>query len=155
MTYVIVGGVGARLQGSSNITGDLDIVLTHARALLTSTPAGRTAYLDADLHDTGLHDTDRILAAPELRATLDLTQPIALSLIAIFHFIPGSDTPYSIVRRLVDALPSGSYLTLTHITADYDPGVDLVHRWRPEGGNVPDDLTDAQVSIYGGIARKR
>ncbi|WP_256789051.1 SAM-dependent methyltransferase [Frankia sp. AvcI1] len=93
------------------------IVLTHARALLTSTPQGRTAYLDADLLDPG-----RILSAPELRDTLDLTRPVAVSLIAILHFLPDGDAdPYGIVRTLVDALAPGSYLALTHATADLDP----------------------------------
>ncbi|TFE29586.1 hypothetical protein E0F15_13020 [Frankia sp. B2] len=160
------------------------IVLTHARALLTSTPQGRTAYLDADLRDP-----DGIRAAPQLHSTLDLTRPIALSVVAIFHFIPDADDPYGIVRRLLDALPSGSYLVLTHGTGDYDPdaeraaeayrqkgmsvqprsrseverffdglelvdpGVQVVHRWRADGSAV-EELTDARVSIYGGVARK-
>ncbi|KJE19937.1 S-adenosyl methyltransferase [Frankia torreyi] len=160
------------------------IVLAHARALLASTPQGRTAYLDADLHDP-----QSILAAPELRETLDLSQPVALSMIAVFHFVPDSDDPHGIIRSLVDALPSGSYLILTNGTADHDPatqdlavayekqgitvrlrsrteveglfgglelidpGVELVHRWRPAAPDPP-GLTDAQVSVYGGIARK-
>ncbi|CAI7977364.1 MULTISPECIES: SAM-dependent methyltransferase [unclassified Parafrankia] len=92
------------------------IVLTHARALLTSSPQGRTAYLDADIRDPA-----RILRAPELLDTLDLTQPVALSLVAIFHFIPDSDDPYGIVGTLMDALPAGSTLTLTHVTPDFAP----------------------------------
>jgi S-adenosyl methyltransferase len=92
------------------------IVLAYARALLTSSPEGKTAYLDADLRDT-----DRILTAPELRQTLDLTRPVALSLLSIFHFVPDADDPYGIVQRLMDALPAGSYLSLTHITPDCAP----------------------------------
>ncbi|ABW12495.1 protein of unknown function DUF574 [Parafrankia sp. EAN1pec] len=91
------------------------IVLAHARALLASSPQGRTVYLDADLRDP-----ESILDSPQLRETLDLTQPVALSLVAILHFIKG-DEPYAIVRRLLDALPAGSYLVLTHGTADLDP----------------------------------
>jgi hypothetical protein len=75
-----------------------------------------TAYLDADLRDP-----DRILSSPELRDTLDLTQPVALSLIAILHFIPDEDDPPGIVRRLMDTLPSGSAVALTHFTADFAP----------------------------------
>ncbi|HTS98313.1 MAG TPA: SAM-dependent methyltransferase [Streptosporangiaceae bacterium] len=92
------------------------IVLSHARALLTSGPAGRTAYIDADLRHV-----DRILTSPDLRETLDLSQPVALMLIAVLHFIGEDDDPYRLVARLVDALPSGSYLALSHLTGDFDP----------------------------------
>ncbi|WP_433607770.1 SAM-dependent methyltransferase [Dactylosporangium sp. CA-139114] len=89
------------------------IVLTHARALLTSTPEGRTAYIDADLRDPGT-----ILEDENLRKTLDFGRPVALMLIAIVHFLFDEDKPYEIVRSLVDALPSGSYVVMTHGTAD-------------------------------------
>jgi hypothetical protein len=92
------------------------IVLAHARALLTSSPEGKTAYIDADLRDP-----DSILASPALRDTLDLTQPVALLLIAIMHFVPDQDGPYDIASRLLGALPSGSYLALSHLTGDFDP----------------------------------
>jgi len=62
-----------------------------------------------------------VLADPELRATLDLGQPVALMLIAILHFLSDADDPRGIVAELVDALPSGSYLTVSHLTADFDP----------------------------------
>ncbi len=123
--------------------GVVPIVLAHARALLASTPQGRTAYIDADLRDTR-----RILTAPELPETLDLTRPIALSLIAIFHFIPGGDDPYGIMRRLVDLLPSGSYVSLTHLTADLDPAMREVERAYLASG-VPMHLrTHAQVERF-------
>jgi hypothetical protein len=92
------------------------IVLAHARALMTSTPAGATAFIQADLRDPA-----KILASPELRATLDLNQPVALMRIAILDFQPESADPRGIVRTLLDALPSGSYLTVTNLTADFDP----------------------------------
>jgi hypothetical protein len=92
------------------------IVLSHARALLTSAPAGRAAYVDADLREV-----DRILNAPQLRNSLDLTQPVALLLIAIMHFIPDQDGPYAIVEALLDALPPGSYLAVSHLSGDFDP----------------------------------
>lgn len=94
------------------------VVLTHARALLTSTPEGRTACLQADLRDPV-----GILTAPELHAVLDLAQPVALSLIAVLHFLPDTDDPYTIVARLMDALAPGSYLALTHVTGDFAPRV--------------------------------
>ncbi|MFC0003485.1 SAM-dependent methyltransferase [Micromonospora siamensis] len=92
------------------------IVLAHARALLTSSPQGATAYVDADLRDP-----ERILADPELRATLDLDRPVALMLIAILHFLPDGDDPYGVTRRLVDALPSGSHVVISHATTDLVP----------------------------------
>lgn len=93
------------------------IVLAHARALLTSsTPRGKVSYVDADLRETG-----RILTSPQLRETLDLSQPAALLLIAIMHFIPDQDGPYDIVSNLLDELPAGSYLALSHLTGDFDP----------------------------------
>jgi hypothetical protein len=90
------------------------LVMVHARALLTSTPAGRTAYLQADLNDP-----DTILADPVLRETLDLSQPVGLMLIAVLHFVHGHGAARPIVRRLLDALPAGSYLVATHATQDF------------------------------------
>ncbi len=92
------------------------LVLAHARALLTSARTGRTAYVNGDLRRPA-----EILSAPELRETLDLSEPVAVLLLAILHFIEDSDRPYDIVRTIMDALPSGSYLVLSHITAEYDP----------------------------------
>lgn len=97
------------------------IVLQHAKELLSSTPEGRTAYVHADFTDPAA-----ILKAPELRETLDLEQPVALSLIALLHFITDERGAYEIVGSLMDALPSGSYLVVSHATADFDP--DLLTR---------------------------
>jgi S-adenosyl methyltransferase len=103
------------------------IVLAHARALLTVGPAGKAAYIDADLRDV-----EGILGSADLRDTLDLTRPVALLLIAIMHFIPDEDDPWGLARRLLDALPSGSFLALSHLTGDFDPaaweGVAAVYR---------------------------
>nr|WP_296068957.1 SAM-dependent methyltransferase [uncultured Actinoplanes sp.] len=90
------------------------LVMVHARALLTSSPEGRTAYLEADLADP-----DQILAHPALRDTLDLSQPVGLMLIAVLHFIHGHGAAAPVVRKLVDALPAGSYLVATHATQDF------------------------------------
>ena len=87
------------------------VVLVHARALLTSTPEGETAYLEADLRDTSA-----ILQAAA--QTLDFGQPIALMLLIILHLIPDEDDPYGIVSTLVQALPVGSYLVLAHPASD-------------------------------------
>jgi hypothetical protein len=93
------------------------IVRAHAEALLAGNPRGRTAYLDADLREP-----KKILDSPELRDTLDLTRPVALSLTSVMHFVPDEDDPYGIVRAFVEALPSGSYLAMTHGTNDLADG---------------------------------
>jgi S-adenosyl methyltransferase len=103
------------------------LVLAHARPLLTGGAQGRTEYIDADLRDV-----DALLASPTLRATIDLRRPVGLLLIAIMHFVGDDDDPYGLVGRLLAALPSGSYLALSHLTGDVDPaaweGVAAVYR---------------------------
>jgi hypothetical protein len=160
------------------------LVLAHARALLTSSPQGRTAYIHADLRDPVA-----ILNDPVTREVLDFTQPIALMLIAILHMIPDEEKPAEILATLLDALPSGSYIVASHITGEHNagaaagertfqqggmtaqwrdsdvfarlafngldlvpPGVVLTSEWRnDESGPRP---TPADVSAYGGVARK-
>jgi hypothetical protein len=92
------------------------IVLAHARALLTSTPQGRTAYIDSDLRQP-----DVILRDPDLGGTLDLTRPVALMMVAVLHFLLDDHDPYGAVTRLVEAMPAGSYLVLSHVTYDFMP----------------------------------
>lgn len=92
------------------------LVLRLSQGLLNSTPQGRTAYIEADMRDPA-----SILAAPELRATLDPTQPVALTVIAIVHFMMDEDDAVGIVRRLLDPLPSGSYLAMSIGTAEFAP----------------------------------
>jgi hypothetical protein len=84
------------------------IVLAHARALLTSAPQGQTAYLDADANDP-----DTILA--RAAETLDFSRPVAITLLAILHAI---ENPYALTSRLVDAVPSGSYLAISILGSD-------------------------------------
>jgi hypothetical protein len=90
------------------------LVMVHARALLNSSPEGRTAYIEADLNQP-----EAILADPALHETLDLNEPVGLMLIAVLHFIHGDGAAQPIVRRLLDALPAGSYLVATHATSDF------------------------------------
>ncbi|MDH6140231.1 hypothetical protein P3T35_002239 [Kitasatospora sp. GP30] len=92
------------------------IVLAHSRALMTSTPQGRTAYIHGDVRDP-----DTILHAPQLTRTLDLGQPVVLSLVALLHFVPDLDEARGIVDRLLKPLPTGSALVLSHATAELDP----------------------------------
>jgi hypothetical protein len=112
------------------------VVLAHARALLTSTRAV-TAYVDADLRDP-----DTILAAAA--RTLDFTQPIGLMLLGILGHIDDDDEARSIVRRLLGALPAGSYLTICDGTNDlFEAGVEAQRRYN-ESGAMPYRLRSAQ-----------
>jgi SAM-dependent methyltransferase len=92
------------------------LVLSHARALLRSSPSGRTAYIQADLREP-----DKILGHPVVADTLDLSRPVALMLVAILHFIPDEDDPAGLVATLLGALAPGSYLVASHVTPEHDP----------------------------------
>jgi hypothetical protein len=87
------------------------VVLAHARALLTSSARGATEYIHADARDTGA-----VLA--QAAQLLDFTRPVAVTLLAILHAMPDSDDPLGVVARLMDAVPSGSYLVISHTAAD-------------------------------------
>jgi len=87
------------------------VVLTHAKALLTSTPEGKTDYIQADVRDP-----DVILSAA--RRTLDFSEPVAVILIFVMHFVPDAERPYDVVRRLMEPLPPGSYLVMAHAASD-------------------------------------
>jgi O-methyltransferase involved in polyketide biosynthesis len=87
------------------------MVLAHARALLTSTPEGATTYVEADLREP-----ERILEAAA--QTLDLTRPVAVMLLGILHFVADLDEVRAILNRLLDAVPAGSYVALTHATLE-------------------------------------
>ncbi|MGI5217956.1 SAM-dependent methyltransferase [Nocardia sp. CA-290969] len=92
------------------------IVLAHARALMVGTPEGRTTYIDADLAAP-----ETILSAPQLGETLDLNRPVAVSLVAVLHFLGDEQNPYGIVETLMNALAPGSFVAISHITTDLDP----------------------------------
>ena len=159
------------------------IVLAHARALLTSSPDGATAYLDADLRDT-----EKILHAAA--GILDFSQPVAVMLVGVLHCIPDSGDPAGLVRQLVAALAPGSYLVLAHPASDIhteqigdaatrfnrlmDDGVTLrthaaVGRFLAGLDPVPPGLVqlhrwrpdaegpeaDGELANYGAVARKR
>ncbi|HTT00187.1 MAG TPA: SAM-dependent methyltransferase [Streptosporangiaceae bacterium] len=98
--------------GSRIVYVDNDpVVLAHARALLTSGPAGATDYIDADLRDP-----EQILAGAA--RTLDFAQPVAVMLMAILQHVDDAGDPYRVVATLLDALPPGSYLALSHPARD-------------------------------------
>lgn len=92
------------------------LVLKYAERLMRSTRQGRTTYIEADVNDP-----QTLLDASELTDVLDLTQPVALSLNALMHFVTDDQDPYGIVSRLLDVFPSGSALALSHCTPDFDP----------------------------------
>ncbi|MEU0432330.1 SAM-dependent methyltransferase [Streptomyces sp. NPDC006290] len=160
------------------------IVLAHAAALLRSSDAGVTEYLQADVRDP-----DAILDGA--RKVLDFGRPVALSLVALLHFVSDADGAHALVDRLLCELPSGSYLMITHATADFtpeesaaaiaklkaagvtlalrsreefsrffdgldlvEPGVAVVHEWHPELGEPVPGQDDGVIPGYGAVGRK-
>jgi hypothetical protein len=122
------------------------IVLRHAEALLISSAEGATDYIQADVRQP-----DAILE--RARAVLDFDRPIALSLIALMHFITDEQDAHGIVRNLIATLPPGSYLVLSHAASDLYPelaaqvtaqyakgGIALAFRTRPEVNRFFDGL---------------
>ncbi len=90
------------------------LVLVHARALLTSTPQGMCDYIDADLRDPA-----SILT--QAGRTLDFAQPVAVLLLAVLHFIDNASDPAGIVAALAGGLAPGSFIAVSHLTADFAP----------------------------------
>jgi hypothetical protein len=107
------------------------LVLVHARALLTSTPEGATAYVDSDVRDPAT-----ILDGA--KTVLDLTQPVGLMMLGITGNIADLDEAYRIVRQLVDAMPRGSYVVINDGTRRSDDPADpqnVAARRRQEAGD--------------------
>ncbi|WP_318206071.1 SAM-dependent methyltransferase [Streptomyces sp. SCL15-4] len=104
------------------------LVLTHAHALLTSTPEGATDYIEADVHDP-----EAIVRGAA--RTLDLDRPVALTLLGILNFVLDTDEAVSIVHRLLDAVPSGSFLVISHPTTEVDGEAmtQAVEYWNGQG----------------------
>jgi SAM-dependent methyltransferase len=126
--------VQATAPDSRVVYADNDpIVLAHARALLSSTPEGRTTYVDADI----MSPRD-ILDSAQLRETIDMSQPVALSLVGLFHYITDDQKPYDLVRSLVDELAPGSYLIFSHCTPDFAPEEwkSAIEVYKADGGNA-------------------
>jgi hypothetical protein len=89
------------------------IVLAHARALLSSSAEGATAYLDADVRDP-----EPILR--EAARTLDFSQPVSVLLVGVLHLVSDAESPQRIITQVLNAVPSGSYLTITQPASDID-----------------------------------
>jgi S-adenosyl methyltransferase len=106
-----------------------DVVLAHAHQLMQSTPAGIARFVKGDFYDP-----PAVLAAAE--ETLDLTQPTALMLIALLHLHGDDSHPQETVARYLEALPSGSYLVMTHLSTDIEPEATEGLRQSADGANV-------------------
>ena len=124
------------------------LVLVHAKALLASRPEGRTAYIQADLREPR-----SILEDAVTRDVLDFTQPVALMIVAILHFIKDEEKPAELVAELIDALPSGSYVVASHGTAQDAPaqGADAMRTHRDSGVTfqLRDSEDFAQIAFAG------
>jgi S-adenosyl methyltransferase len=106
---------GEVAPGSRVVYVDNDpIVHVYANALLTG--RGTTGIVLADLREPR-----EILAHPKVRELIDFSEPVALLLIAVLHFIAEEENPYGLVAALRDALPAGSFVALSHGTADFHP----------------------------------
>lgn len=118
------------------------IVLAHARALLTGTPEGVIRYVQADVTEP-----ERIVADPAVQEALDFREPVALSLIALCHFVPG-ERIYDILDTLLAPLAPGSFLVMTHLTTDFDPAMveGTVQAYRQSG-------IEMEARTYEGISR--
>jgi hypothetical protein len=92
------------------------IVLAHARVLMADRKYGRTVFVHADAREP-----EQLLADPMLTGLIDFTQPVAVLLIGILHFMPDQDRPDEVIRTLLDAVPAGSYLAISHGTPDFEP----------------------------------
>jgi SAM-dependent methyltransferase len=123
------------------------LVLAYARALLTSSPQGACDHVDADLRDT-----PAVLA--QASWTLDFDRPAAVLLLAVLHFIADTDDPAAIVATLARQLAPGSYLAISHLTADFAPGP-VAAAVKAYTNLVPTALvprTHSQVSaLFGGL----
>ena len=119
------------------------IVLAHARALLTSSPQGVTDYLDADARDT-----DKLLQAAA--KTLDLGRPVALMLLGILNHILDDGEAHAIVNRLLDAVPSGSYLVISHPTKEVhsEASADGIRLWNERGGTPITDRSRQELARF-------
>jgi SAM-dependent methyltransferase len=90
------------------------LVMTHARALLTSKTGGICEHVDGDLRDPAW-------IVGEAAKTLDFTQPAAVILAAVLHFLTDADDPAGVVAALADVLAPGSFVAISHLTSDFAP----------------------------------
>jgi S-adenosyl methyltransferase len=106
-----------------------DVVLAHAHQLMQSTPEGVAKFVKGDFFDP-----PGVLASAG--ESLDLSRPTALMVIALVHLHADATHPHETVARYLDALPSGSYLAMTHLSTDIDPEATEALRQAAEGVNA-------------------
>jgi hypothetical protein len=122
------------------------LVAAHCRALLRGTPPGRVDVIEADLRKP-----QAVLDDPILAATLDLGEPVGLLLSAVLEYV-FDEHAHAMVATLVDALPAGSCVTITHPTADFRPAVQRLVGIADKAGLVFQPRTLAQVSeLFAGL----
>jgi SAM-dependent methyltransferase len=124
------------------------LVLVYARALLTSAPEGRCGYIDADVRDP-------VAIVAQASRTLDFTRPVAVLLLAILHFLADADDPAGIVSALARALAPGSFMVISHLTADFAPaqvaaGATAYNAVVP-GGVTPRSHAEV-TALFGGLS---
>ncbi|HEV7625664.1 MAG TPA: SAM-dependent methyltransferase, partial [Streptomyces sp.] len=117
------------------------LVLTHARALLTSSPEGVTSYIDADMHDP-------TAIIREAGKTLDLEQPVALLMIGVLGHVADYDEARSIVKQLLAGLPPGSFLVESDGTDSSDAYLAAIEQYRDSGGVPYNVRTHEQIAGY-------
>jgi hypothetical protein len=119
------------------------MVLVHARALLTSSPEGATDYIEADVHDPA-----SVLAGAA--RTLDLDRPVAVMMLGILNFVLDTDEAVAIVRRLMAAMPSGSFLALTHPTVELggEANVPAMEFWNANAAPPIRTRTGAEIARF-------
>jgi S-adenosyl methyltransferase len=123
------------------------IVLAHARALLTSDPAGSCDYIEADLRDTG----DTLARAAQ---TLDFSEPVAVMLLGILHMIPDQADPYAIAAELMRTMPAGSFLAISHPASDIDAaeGAEAARRYNAQAAEPATFRSHAEVAaLFDGL----
>lgn len=123
------------------------IVLAHARALMDTASTGRTNYVHADLREP-----ERLLSDDTLAETLDLSQPVGLMLVAILMLLEDDEEPWARVRTLLDALPSGSHVAITHPSQDFDPPAvaEITAAARQGGMTLVPRERDEVLRLFGG-----
>ncbi|GAB7036754.1 MULTISPECIES: SAM-dependent methyltransferase [Catenuloplanes] len=119
------------------------LVMAHARALLSSAPEGACDYVEADLREPGT-----ILDAA--RRTLDFSQPVGLMLLGVVNHLMDDDVAYGAVAQLVRAMPAGSYLVLTHSTAEIhgEPMLRVMRETTERGGTPIRARTKAELERF-------
>jgi len=118
------------------------IVLAHSRNLLHGTE--RATVIRRDVRDPA-----GLLADPKLRAMLDFRQPVAVLLVAVLHFVADEEDPYRVVKTLMDPMPAGSYLVISHFTADsYDEQADAAAQGYQNATSSVHHRTRAEIAEF-------